>query len=280
MTSVVPFTKYVGLFLGIILALHPRDAAAFSICNPSLSFFLPLFQKSLRTVICTNRKPTGAIRRHTSGLGLSHHTSILMSDQQPSESTGSSSGAMKITMPTTTHVFHYKNIPYQMGLRHIHALEHVSDIHMFSLPFFKLKQTSAPVTYGPSTLISCECDFLGQTKTLRMFTQKPNESQLICFLREGVPHIHIHLTVSPLELSTGTEQYAKNRGHTLTVVCTYYRSPKWIYMQLKPFFDFLHFMEDNCFWSYDFRFRKEDPNLAKYRRTVLYTFKKSPSRED
>ena len=128
--------------------------------------------------------------------------------------------------------------------------------------FFKLKKTSPPVTYGPYTHITCECEFFGKTKTLRMFTAKPNESQLICFLREGVPAIHIHLTVTP---STA-------KGHNLTTVCTYYRSPNWIHTQLKPLFNFLHFMEDGCFWSYDFRFR-EDPNLAKYRRTVLYTFK-------
>ncbi len=207
------------------------------------------------------------------------HPILMMTDDHDSQQL--TINPMKITMPTTTHVFNYKNIPYQMGLRHIHALEHVSDVHFFSLPFFKLKQTSAPVTYGPSTLISCECEFLGQTKTLRMFTQKPNESQLICFLREGVPHIHIHLRVTPLELSNrdGGEHHhhhhtTTSKGHTLTMVCTYYRSPKWIYMQLKPFINFLHFMEDSCFWSYDFRFRKEDPNLAKYRRTVLYTFKK------
>ncbi len=170
---------------------------------------------------------------------------------------------VKITLPTTTHVFNFKNIPYQMGIRHIHALEHVSDVHFLSVPFFKLKQTSAPVSYGTYTHITCECEFFGQTKTLRMFTLKPNESQLICFLREGVPSIHIHLTVTP---STA-------KGHTLTMVCIYYRSPNWIHAQLKPLFNFLLFMEDSCFWSYDFKSR-EDPNLAKYRRTVLYTFKK------
>ena len=169
----------------------------------------------------------------------------------------------KITMmPTTTHIFNYKNIPYEMGIRHIHALEHLSDIHMLSFPFFKLLNTSSPVTYGASTLISCDCEILGQKKTLRMFTNKPNENHIICFLSEGIPQIHLHFIVTP------------GQGHTLRVVCSYYRCPRWICLQLKPLFDFLHFMEDSFFWSYDFKFRKEDPNLAKYRRMVLYTYKK------
>lgn len=191
----------------------------------------------------------------------------------------------KVTMmPTTTHVFKYKNISYQMGIRHIHALEHLSDIHILSLPFFKIKKTSEPVTYGASsvldpssvsssfTLISCECEIFGKTKKLRMFTEKPNESQIVCFLSEGIPHIHLHLTVTSESSEEGNKR-AQN-GHILTVVCTYYRCPRWFYMHLKPIFDFLHYMEDTCFWSYDFRFRKEDPNLAKYRRMVLYSFKK------
>jgi hypothetical protein len=162
-------------------------------------------------------------------------------------------------IPTTTsHVFNYINISYQMGIRHIHALEHISDIHLLSLPFFRLRHAYSPVSIGSYTAINCDCEVLGTPQTLRMFTNKPNESQIMCFDKD--PQLHIHLTVSPLV-----------QGHTLTMVCTYYKSPRWIHTQLKPLLNFLHFMEDTIFWSYSFR--EQDPNLAKYRRKVLYTFK-------
>jgi hypothetical protein len=165
-------------------------------------------------------------------------------------------------IPTTTsHVFNYINIPYQMGIRHIHALEHISDIHLLSLPFFRLKHAYSPVSTGSYTAINCDCEVLGTPQTLRMFTNKPNESQIMCFDKD--PQLHIHLTVSPL--------VHHPKGHTLTMVCTYYKSPRWMLTQLKPLLNFLHFMEDTIFWSYSFR--EQDPNLAQYRRKVLYTFK-------
>jgi hypothetical protein len=167
---------------------------------------------------------------------------------------------------TTTHVFNYQNIPYHLGIRHIHALEHVADIHILSFPFFKLKNTTLPVTIGPYSIISCYCEVFGAEKRVKMFTNKPNECQIMCFFNEKNPQLHIHLSVSPL-----LQNKNKMNGHSLTMVCTYYRAPKWIYLRLKPLFDFLHFMEDSLFWSYDFR--EQDLNLAKYRRMVIYSFK-------
>lgn len=169
----------------------------------------------------------------------------------------------------STHVFNYQNIPYQMGIRHIHALEHISDIHLLSIPFFRLKNTTEPIRMGPYSIISCYCEVFGVEKSVKMFTNKPNECQIMWFFDEKTPQLHIHLTVSPL-IHNKNKKNVLN-GHSLSMVCTYYKAPKWIYLQLKPLFDFLHFMEDTLFWSYDFR--EQDPNLAKYRRMAIYSFK-------
>jgi hypothetical protein len=161
----------------------------------------------------------------------------------------------KITMmPTTTHRFNFKNIPYHIGIRHIHAPEYISDLPLSSRPFFKLKNTTDPVSYGPCTLISCDCEILGRQDNIRMFTDRPNESQIIIFLSEGIPYLHIHFIVTPLD-----------EGHSLSMVCTYYRSPKMIYLQLKPLLEFMEKMQD----EYKIIAVKEDPHLNAYRQLIL-----------
>ena len=163
----------------------------------------------------------------------------------------------KITMmPTTTHKFNFKNIPYPIALRRIHALEYITELPLQTSPtFFKLKNTTHPVSYGPCTLISCDCEILGRLDNIRMFTDRPNESQIIVFLSEGIPYLHIHLILSRLV----------EKGCKLNMICTYYRNPHMIYSQMKPLIDYINTLQDDC----EIGFMEEDANLNEYRRMIL-----------
>ena len=151
-------------------------------------------------------------------------------------------------MPTTTHTFNYKKIPYNIGIQQIHELESIPQA------IFRVKSTSLPVSYGPCRLISCECEFMGKSENIRMFTDRPNESQIIVFLKEGIPYVNIQLIVSQLL-----------EGHRLRMICTYYRNPKMIYMRLEPLLDFMHCMENSC----GFPLINEDSNLNAYRKMIM-----------
>ncbi len=144
-------------------------------------------------------------------------------------------------MPTTTHIFNYKNIPYNAGIQQIHMLENLPNA------FFKLKNTTKPVSYGPCTLISCDCEYMGHKENIRIFTDRPNESQIVVFFKEGIPCMNIHLIVSML-----------SEGHMMTMICTYYRNPKVMYMRLQPLLDFLR-------WKGVPPLLNVDSNLGAYR---------------
>lgn len=161
--------------------------------------------------------------------------------------------------------FHMRNIPYQMGLRHLHSPEHISKVHLWSMQFFKLKNTTEPMVYGRYTLVECDIEMGGESQSVLVFTNKPNESQIICRRKDNLPYLHLLLLLSPSESCKGG-----GRGHHLTIQATYLETPLKFCMILSGLLQCIHLIEDSLFWAYDF---KEDPNLAKYRRMVLDTKK-------
>ena len=57
-------------------------------------------------------------------------------------------------------------------------------------------------------------------------------------------------------------------GHRVVVRGQFLRQPTWLQSMLAPSYLNMHLLEDQFFWAYSLA--REDTNLHKYRRRVLY----------
>jgi hypothetical protein len=143
--------------------------------------------------------------------------------------------------------FHFKSIPYEQALHHIHTLEHLSNLH------FQIQNTTKPVHCGPYTVVSAQCSIKSLSHEIRMFSKQPDVSHIVC-LKDGTPQIMFELQVTPAFY-----------GHSMTVTAsTYLNAPLWINMMLTPIWAFFSSFEDAQLF-----YLKYDKNISKYRTMVL-----------
>jgi len=183
-----------------------------------------------------------------------------------------------------THTF--KKISYEQGIRHIHSLEHLEHVHKCGNPCFKVLTATKPVSINTKKLLgyihvlcSSPSYHINSSRGIvecRQFSYYRNESHVLCLNpRTFVPQSYFRFRVS----SAGTG------GHTLHISITLPRdSPvltaggliqKHQYVLKQALLNTLKIvfvLEDQCFWSYDFKSKHlpHEENLSRYRRFVLF----------
>lgn len=159
--------------------------------------------------------------------------------------------------------FHYSldfpRVPYTLGLRHIHTPEHVATTHRLGMPFYRVSNSTRPVTHGN---VTCVVFRAGPCHQVCMFTDDPSLSYMIFSDDKGVLRASVCMKVEPLL-----------RGHTLNVDITVHGCAWWTSLVV-PLAWTLHSVEDRLWWSYS---TTQDANLIAYRRKVLFREKTTTS---
>lgn len=180
-----------------------------------------------------------------------HCTSALAAFSVPA--TCNAHGQMPLKLREIRKEFHFSTIPYEQGLKNIHSLERLLQIHH---TYFQIHSTTEPVYYGKYIVVSARCSIKSRfQQDIRMFSDQPNTSHIIC-LKEGVPQMMFKVNVSPAYY-----------GHTVTIsASTYLHAPRWINMILSPLWYFLLVFENSLRREFN---AQNDENLVKYRKMVF-----------
>jgi hypothetical protein len=149
--------------------------------------------------------------------------------------------------------FHFSTISYEKGLKNIHSLEQLLQIHK---KYFQIHSTTEPVHYGKYIVVSAQCSIKSRfQQDITMFSNQPNTSHIVC-LKRGIPQMMFKINVSPAYY-----------GHIMTIsAATYVHAPRWINMILAPLWSFLLLFENSLRWEYNIQ---NNENLVKYRKMVF-----------
>jgi len=179
--------------------------------------------------------------------------------------------------------YHFKNINYEQGIRQIHSPEHIEAVqkhHLLSV--FRILNTTEPVQQKNFVSVAMQCKIMGVEELVHvaMYTSKRDECHYRIYY--GVnKRANIHFYVKPThDFSVGwPKSVSLSRGHTLKMDIHLDKSDVAWYSLLPNFLKTACMLEDNILWAYDFPRTKHHEKLAKYRRFVLFYYKKTPSLE-
>lgn len=157
--------------------------------------------------------------------------------------------------------FTFATLPLRQGVLNIHTPERLFHVqHGALMPYFQIRNTSAPIRHGPYAIVAAECLIMGRPFTLRIFTDKPEESNVLCINQNGTP-----TTLLKFRVGERSPNH-KNLGHCLAMSTKCYRAPRLTELTITPLIFFLLFLEGTLKHKIPFR---EDRNLALYRAMVL-----------
>lgn len=152
--------------------------------------------------------------------------------------------------------FTFATLPLQQGMFNIQTPERLFHLqHGATLPYFQIINTSTPVRHGPFTLIAADCMIMGHPQSLRIFTDSPDESNVLC-LRNGTPTTLLKFRVGP----------RTPRGHALVINTKCFRAPRLTQRMLTPFLFFMMYIEGSAKHRIPLH---EDKNLKLYRSMVF-----------
>ncbi len=158
--------------------------------------------------------------------------------------------------------YDFPQVPFEMGITHIHSPEHISATHKLGVPFFKLirvlppklSESKASITYFCSTLLM-------KNMFIRMYTNRPDQSNLLFFTSQGKALCQVCLTVLP------TNGF---NSHKLTIDISLFtgRLPNFIIAAVMPIFFLINGLEDRFAFGHVNEWHESNMNLSQYRRIV------------
>jgi hypothetical protein len=158
--------------------------------------------------------------------------------------------------------YDFPRVPFEMGIHHIHSPEHISETHKLGAPFFKLMkvlppklgESKASITYFCSTLLL-------KNMFIRMYTNRPDQSNLLFFNSQGKALYQVCLTVLP------TNGFS---SHRLTIDISLFTGwlPKYIIAAVMPIFVLINGLEDRLAFGHSHEQHESNINLSEYRRIV------------
>jgi hypothetical protein len=194
--------------------------------------------------------------------------------------------------------FHFSHtfcrMSYEQGLRHIHSLEHLENVHHVSHPGFHIIAASKPTrivnkisAWSSSSAFVCvlfECGLLQKLYhdkminvssvicECRQFAFKRDESHILVCSGPSLnqPIAYFRFKVSPL-------LNKDKKGHKLDAEITLRSIQSLQFFPVKNVLisslKLICMLEDDCFWNYDFKLIQEPilSNLARYRRLILFS---------
>jgi hypothetical protein len=157
--------------------------------------------------------------------------------------------------------FTFATLPLRQGILNIHTPERLFHVQHGSLqPYFQIRNTSAPIKSGPYAIVAMECSVMGRPLSLRVFTDKPEESNVLCINENGTPTTLLKFRVGERSINH------HNMGHCLAMSTKCYRAPRLTEFTITPLIFFLLYLEGAIKHKIPL---KEDKNLALYRAMVL-----------
>ena len=155
--------------------------------------------------------------------------------------------------------FTFATIPLRQGMLNIHTPERLYQIQQgVRMPYFQIRNTSAPHRFGPFAMVTINCLIHGHPQTLKMYTDKQKESNILCVGQN-------EKTTALLRFRVGAYSHS-DCGHSMAMTTQCYRTPRLTERTLTPLVFFFLFMEGSLKHKIPFR---EDKNLALYRAMVL-----------
>ena len=147
-----------------------------------------------------------------------------------------------------------------MGIEHIHSPEHISETHKIGAPFFKLLKVLPPKLSASKASITYFCStLLLKNMCIRMYTSRPEQSNLVFLNEQGKALYQVCLTVLPADGFS---------SHRLKIDISLFTGmvPRYAIAAAMPVFLFINGLEDRLAFS---RGRERvDGYLAEYRRIV------------
>jgi hypothetical protein len=147
-----------------------------------------------------------------------------------------------------------------MGMIHIHSPEHISETHKLGAPFFKLMQVLPPKLSESKASISYFCStLLFKNMHIRMYTNRPDQSNLLFFNSQGKALYQVCLAVLP------TNGFS---SHKLTIDISLFTGwiPRFIIAAVMPIFVLINGLEDRLAFARSHE--EHEGNLSEYRRMV------------
>ena len=156
----------------------------------------------------------------------------------------------------------FPRVPYEVGVAHIHSPEHISETHRLGAPFFKLDGVSRPnLTAASRASVTFSCStLLMKQMCVRMFTDRPNESNLLFIDARGRALYRVRLVVLP------TQGFS---SHRLIIEISLFTGwlPAFVVAALMPVFLLINGLEDRI--AFGGCGHRSDPRFAEYRRMVM-----------
>ena len=149
-----------------------------------------------------------------------------------------------------------------MGINHIHSPEHISETHKFGAPFFKLMQVLPPKLSESKASITYFCStLLLKNMYIRMYTSRPDQSNLVFFNSQGKALYQVCLTVLP------TNGFS---SHKLKIDISLFTGwlPRFIIAAVMPIFATINGLEDRLAFGHSHEAHESNLNLSEYRRMV------------
>jgi hypothetical protein len=158
--------------------------------------------------------------------------------------------------------YEFPRVPFEMGVSHIHSPEHISETHKLGAPFFKLMQVLPPKLSESKASITYFCStLLVKNMYVRMYTNRPDQSNLLFFNSQGKALYQVCLTVTPSSCFS---------SHKLTIDIALFTGwlPKYFIASVMPLFLFINGLEDRLAFGHSHRGQESNSNLSEYRRII------------
>ena len=167
---------------------------------------------------------------------------------------------------SSTFQFSFPNVPFDLGIRHIHTPESFAISHRLTMPDFELMEVSEPWRHGNYAVITFKFRTLLGESSAKMFTNEKNTSYIL-ISRPDHPENKVLTTLRVKKEGTF--------GHRLHVTSMFLDSQHNLSptpMDMVSGFGTSILTQESVDDAIrqGYTVRKEDPNLLVYRRMVLF----------
>ena len=200
------------------------------------------------------------------------HATLTMKQLEEQIATKSATSRSRPSVNKMSLSYYFPQVPYVMGIKHIHSPEHISETHKLGAPFFKLMKVLPPKFTESKASIKYFCSsLLVKNMYIRMFTNRPDQSNLIFFTPQGKALFQVSFMVLP------TDGFS---SHKLTIDLALFTGwiPGYFFAAAMSTFLFINGLEDRLAFARIHEKHDYIPsvsalsNLAEYRRIVTSKF--------
>lgn len=152
------------------------------------------------------------------------------------------------------YIVKFPNAPLSTGRHHIHTPEHISVVHKFGAPFFKLDKVNKPRQIEENTIaIDFKCQTFGRSLDATMSSTDINNSR-IDFNLKNKPFMSLEFNVEEIN----------RMSHALAITISLYNPMYFYVVPLFPIFVYINKLEDSMFMNGDAKI-KENVCFKMYR---------------